>query len=133
MSRRCRNAGFFALCLAVTPWAKADPAVQADSQNSAMAPAVEPQIQYPAELPVPAAATQPPPAPVDSTAPASVVPPPPAEPVTLPVTTPTAKQPAAPPHSPDEFTPGDSKSGVSETSRRRIRETRRKLDELLWR
>jgi hypothetical protein len=114
MKSRPILAGLCALSLATAPWAQAEDSAQ-EGQNPAPAAVATPAPAEPAATaPAPNTGELP-------TAPAPAAAP--AEPAKQ--ASPTPPAPAA------EETA--SKSGVSEISRRRIRETRRKLDELLWR
>lgn len=114
MKSRPILAGLCALGLAAAPWAQAEDSPP-EGQNTAPAAVGASPVPPPA---VPAAIA-PEPAAGALQAPAANTPAEPASPTPPPVA-PAADEPAG-------------KAGVSETSRRRIRETRRKLDELLWR
>lgn len=114
MKSRPILAGLCALSLAAASWAQAEDSAP-EGQNTAPAVVAAPA---PAAAPTEPAAT--PPAP--NTGALAMPPAPTAEPAKQ--ASPTPPVPAA-----DEAA---GKSGVSEISRRRIRETRRKLDELLW-
>lgn len=124
---RCLATGMLLLALACA--AQADPAVEPQSQPAAAEPAQAPTEQKPQTTATEQPASQP-------VAEPAVVPALATPPAAVPASAPADSQPA-------KETPvrtealgnvgGDGKAGVSETSRRKIRDTIRKLDDLLRR